>query len=203
MKQAGMTIKEVSSVFGVSEDTILRAFKKLYPGITKKGKVTYISEYKATRIKEQLNKNYSLRTVADVTTNLEMKEKTLEVLSWLSVEVEKERAARLVAENEVKLLSPKAEFYDRVTDSVHTLEMSAVAKILKTGRNRLFKLLREHGILRENNEPYQTYIDNGCFRVIEQEYARPDGTTGVNQKTLVYQKGVDKIRQLLDECKYI
>lgn len=28
----------------------------------------------------------------------------------------------------------------------------------------------------KNNEPYQKYIDNGCFRTTEQKYSMPDGS---------------------------
>lgn len=37
------------------------------------------------------------------------------------------------------------------------------------------------------------------FRVIEQKYTVPDGEVRINIKTLVYQKGVDKIRKILEE----
>jgi len=65
------------------------------------------------------------------------------------------------------------------------------------GRNRLFKFLRDQGILMYNNIPYQAYIDNGYFRTIEQEYLKPDKKTGISIKTLVYQKGLDYIQKLL------
>lgn len=65
------------------------------------------------------------------------------------------------------------------------------------GRNRLFQFLRDNDILMNNNQPYQQYIDRGYFRVIEQKYTKPDGTTHINIKTLVYQRGLDYIRKLL------
>lgn len=50
----------------------------------------------------------------------------------------------------------------------------------------------------KDNVPYQKYIDNGCFRMIEQKYQMPDGETRISIKTLVYQKGVDYIRKILE-----
>lgn len=69
------------------------------------------------------------------------------------------------------------------------------------GRTRLFELLRDEGVLMKNNQPYQKYIDSGYFRVIESSYQKPDGSTHVSFKTVVYQKGVDFIRRKLSEMK--
>lgn len=78
--------------------------------------------------------------------------------------------------------------------------MNEVAKCLdfaKMGRNNLFKFLCDKNILMNNNLPYQQYIDGGYFRVIEQKYTGKDGMPQISYKTLVYQKGLDYIRQLL------
>ena len=96
-------------------------------------------------------------------------------------------------------MKPKEEFFDAVTDSKDAIEMKDVAKVLDMGigRNKLFKFLRERNVLMNNNTPYQEYVDRGYFRVIEQKYNRGYGETGINIKTLVFQKGVDYIRKLL------
>jgi len=95
---------------------------------------------------------------------------------------------------------PKIEFYNTVVESKDAVEMSAVAKLLnkKIGRNNLFQFLREKKVLRENNEPYQEYIDRGWFRVIEQKYTTPEGEIKINIKPLVYQKGIEKINRMLE-----
>jgi len=94
---------------------------------------------------------------------------------------------------------PKIEFYNAVAGSKDAVEMSAVAKMLdkKIGRNNLFQFLREKKILRDNNEPYQEYIDRGWFRVVEQKYTTPTGEIKINIKPLVYQKGIEKINRML------
>lgn len=99
-------------------------------------------------------------------------------------------------------MKPKAEFFDAVADSKDAVEISVVAKVIGIkgmGRNNLFAFLRDNNILRQNNQPYQTYVDRNWFRVIEQKYNKPDGSICINIKTLVYQKGVDGIRKLLEE----
>lgn len=113
---------------------------------------------------------------------------------------EKERNKALKAENDQ--MRPKAEFFDAVTGCKDAIEIGKVAKVLNypgIGRNKLFEILRDKGILMRDNIPYQKYIDNGCFRTIEQKYSTPTGETRISIKTLVYQKGVDYIREILEE----
>ena len=96
-------------------------------------------------------------------------------------------------------MKPKAEFFDAVADSKDAIDIGSTAKVLNMGigRNRLFELLRNEGVLMANNQPYQAYIDRGYFRTIEQKYTKPDGSTHIYIKTLVYQRGLDYIRQLV------
>ncbi len=111
----------------------------------------------------------------------------------------KNQNALLIEDNE--RMKPKEEFFDAVAGSKDAIEIGKVAKVLNypgIGRNKLFEILREKGVLMKDNIPYQRYIDNGCFRTIEQKYHTPDGETRINIKTLVYQKGVDYIRKILE-----
>ena len=96
-------------------------------------------------------------------------------------------------------MKPKAEFFDTVDESKTAISMNEVAKVLNIkgyGRNNLFEFLRENKILDRWNVPYQRYVDNGWFRVIEQHYQK-NGEPVVTTKTLVYQKGVDGIRKMI------
>lgn len=101
-------------------------------------------------------------------------------------------AQKIIAEQEKKIkeLEPKAEFFDAVAGSKDAIDMNRAAKLIyeetRLGRNKLFKLLREKGVLMKDNIPYQEYIDKGYFRTIEQKYTKPDGTTHIYIKTLVY-----------------
>lgn len=111
----------------------------------------------------------------------------------------KNQNAILIEDNE--RMKPKEEFFDAVAGSKDAIEIGKVAKVLNypgIGRNKLFEILREKGVLMKDNIPYQRYIDNGCFRTVEQKYHTPDGETRINIKTLVYQKGVDYIRKILE-----
>jgi anti-repressor protein len=98
-------------------------------------------------------------------------------------------------------MAPKAEFFDTVTDSQDAVDIGTVAKVLNCGigRTRLFEFLRSEKILMGNNAPMQKYIDCGYFRVIESSWTKPDGSSHVNMKTVVYQKGVDFIRKRIKD----
>lgn len=125
-----------------------------------------------------------------------------DLLIATATRLKEERVARLAAENKIKVLEPKADFYDDVAGSKDAIEMGNVAKVLAIkgiGRNKLFELLREKKILQSNNIPYQQYVDREYFRVLEQKYTTPKGETKINIKTLVFQKGVDYIRKVIKE----
>jgi len=80
--------------------------------------------------------------------------------------------------------------------------MAHVAKVLGIrglGRNNLFQLLREKKVLMKDNTPYQEFVDRGYFRTIEQKYQKPDGETCISIKTLVYQRGLDFIRRIVQD----
>ena len=114
--------------------------------------------------------------------------------AWAKEYEEKQKALAQVTE-----MKPKAEFYDDVTGSTDTIDIGSVAKVLNIpnmGRNKLFSFLRENKILNKRNEPYQEYVDKGYFRQIETSWEN-NGTTHINLKTVVFQKGVDYIRQLV------
>lgn len=111
-------------------------------------------------------------------------------------------ALQLAADQAKQLLEqkPKVEFFDAVAESKDAIEIASVAKVLNVpgvGRNKLFEFLRNHKVLMRNNQPYQKYVDCGYFRIIEQKYERSNGDTCINIKTLVYQKGVKYIQELL------
>ena len=117
-------------------------------------------------------------------------------------EVEQKQAALL----ELEQAKPKAAFYDAVTQSGDAISMDEVAKVLNLpglGRNKLFRLLREKGVLQtggvKHNQPYQRHVDAGRFRLVETSWVADNGDVRVNLKTVVLQKGLDYIRKIASE----
>ena len=103
-------------------------------------------------------------------------------------------------QRKIEQQQPKVEFYDAIIDSIDTLLIGDVAKNLQVpglGPNKLFQFLRRQKVLKSDNLPCQQYIELGWFRVVEQQYPKKDGETGVTYRTRVYQRGVDGIRKLL------
>ena len=95
-------------------------------------------------------------------------------------------------------LLPKAEFCDAVMDCKDAIPIGTAAKVLNCGmgQNGLFAFLRENNVLMANNQPYQKYIDEGWFRCIESKYG-VQGETRIYIKTVVFQKGIRKIREMI------
>jgi len=102
--------------------------------------------------------------------------------------------AQLQAEKEAS--AHKVEAYDIFLTADNAQTMNEVAKSLKTGRNKLFALLRERGYLMRNNLPFQQYMDAGFFVVREITIEKGDYVENKTQ-TLVTAKGVDVIKDLL------
>lgn len=130
------------------------------------------------------------------------------------IEEQEERNQLIIANEKKQLLieeqKPKVDFYDTVATSKTAIEMSAAVKVLNManekgvilGRNNLFSILRHRGILRANNEPFQKYINSKDFRVIERKWTKDNGEEIITSKTLITQKGIDKIRKMLIKLKY-
>lgn len=98
---------------------------------------------------------------------------------------------------------PYTEFAKHVTESSDTVDVGEFSKIVKNeyiiiGRNRLFEWLRKNKYLMSNNTPYQKYIENRYFEVVETTNGTAYGTK-VFTKTLITGKGqvtlVEKLRK--------
>ena len=108
--------------------------------------------------------------------------------------------------NELMEMKPKAEFYDLVHDTVNTVDMGTVAKILNfrgVGRNKLFEILRGEGILQYDNSPYQVYENKGWFKLTLGTRLNSHGEELMTKKTVVYAKGMEEIAKLLKGLGYM
>ena len=95
---------------------------------------------------------------------------------------------------------PLVDFAETIASNTDSVEIGVFAKLLKDenidmGRNKLFEWLRENKYLM-NNIPYQNYIDNGYFEIIEYSVKTPYGDKLV-VKTLITGKGQIRILERL------
>ena len=112
---------------------------------------------------------------------------------------EHERAE--LAEAKVAALEPKAEFYDELMDADGCYSMAAAAKMLRWGRNVMFRELRRSGVLQGNNLPYQRYAHH--FKVVPGTYTNREGETIPTATTKVLPSGIDFLRRKLANCEAV
>lgn len=98
-------------------------------------------------------------------------------------------------EAKVQEQAPKAKFHDAVAEAINCQSVQEIAKVLGTGPNRLFKFLRDEGLLMRNNLPYQHHLDAGYFRVVEKQYNDGRGESHTYTRTLVTGKGLAYIQK--------
>ncbi|WNV82239.1 BRO family protein [Umezawaea sp. Da 62-37] len=113
----------------------------------------------------------------------------LELAAAQQRELEAQRDRLAVAE-------PKVVAHDAFMDARGALSMGAVANSLRIGRNTLFALLRGHGVLQDDNRPYQRYAHHFVVTVHGTPAAYP---IRVVHTTLVRPTGVELIRRVLQQ----
>ena len=212
-----MTVREVAEALGVSYDTANNCIKRLFPKIVKNGVATRLNENQVASISKELKSNNTVMDrltfevsskVKNTTTDLEILNNAMVALADLKRLYDRKEAEykATIETQKTKIAedAPKVDFYDRVTESPDCIDIGQCAKILNIkniGRNKLFEILRNKKILNEHNQPYQKYVDCGYFRIIETSFNLPDGTQKINLKTVVFQKGVDFIRKMIEGQK--
>lgn len=158
-------------------------------------KVDFLEEFKRMKM-QLLNSKFNLpKTFAE---SLRMLADEMEEKQRLSVE--NERLAIQTSEQEARLKyqEPRVAFANMVVAAGNTQPMGTVAKAVGMGRNNLFKLLREKGVIMKNSTiPYQNYIDRGYFVVREVPTKRGDDSI-VNEPTArVTARGLEYIAKLI------
>lgn len=77
--------------------------------------------------------------------------------------------------------------------------VQTTAKMIGVGSKTLFKLLHEKKIIDHHNLPYQRYIASGYFTVRTSSWDHRDTGTHFYGRPMVTQKGVDWLRELIQE----
>lgn len=176
-----MTSREIAEIIGKPHNDLLKAIRAMEPAwerttgkkfplvnyqqVTGNGTVREFPEYQlskrevlyvATKFNDESRAKLILRW-EELENNLNGNQNVIslpqnyeEALEHLLIQVRENK--KLIAEN--KVLQPKADFYDAVTQSEDTIDVGEVAKVLAIkgyGRNNLFKFLREQNVLMHNN----------------------------------------------------
>lgn len=136
-----------------------------------------------------------------------------EALRMLADEVEQKE--KLLQENlqqkeQLKKADAAVEFCQAVAKVEETEAIGDVAKLLGfqgVGRNKLFKILRDKGIFMRTgdrkNLPYQRYIDEGYFQVVETVWDNfSQGKSYISFQTRVTQRGIAYLNKLLSKLGY-
>lgn len=216
-EQYVITLKEITDLIGVEHNKAMRKVEELaneegFGTLAKtatvyNGKGQTIDTYQFTKkqaiaVGARLNNAMLMKLInrleeLEIKSNFQIPQTYSEALMLAAKQAEQIEQQTALIEAQ----KPKVEFYEAVTGSSDTIDIASVAKVLNIkgfGRNNLFEFLRDKNILMQNNQPFQTFVDRGYFRVIESKYNKPDGSSHINLKTVVYQKGLDYIRKLLE-----
>lgn len=203
-----VTTKELAEGLKIGESTVKRAVEKLRPvlgEVNKNNQGGYLfNEKQATLIKQEIQKHHNLssRQIDGVSTDYEMELMTQKVLAYHIQKANEYKERAELAEKKLVEQAPKVDFYDTVTKSADSMDMRDVAITLNfpnLGRNKIFKILRDRKILDRNNKPYQSYVNQGYFKIVETENTDALGNTHINSKTVVFQKGLDFIRKTIEK----
>lgn len=117
-------------------------------------------------------------------------------LERLKLKKEKQVMAQQLADSAKKLA-----FYDEVAETGNLYDIDEAAKIVKSGRTRVFNYLRKHRVLKggvRKNMPYQKYLDAGLFEVKHLQYRnRNTGELQLKSMPFLTGKGLIWLQQFI------
>jgi len=153
-----MTFKELADLLGVSAQTVRRAFAKLYPEQIENGLETRMTLTQSKAVVSSMRVKASDRvSLAEPLQNVKVAvasdaQSIVALLRTAADEIDKR-------DKQIAVLAPKAEIHDQIADAGNAKTVAQVAQVLGTGQKRLFKFMRDSGILNEHNRPYQEHVD--------------------------------------------
>ena len=100
------------------------------------------------------------KRLIEIEKGLSIEEMTVKVLSHFQEKI-KELEATL------KDQAPAVEFHQAVNESAGAITFQDFGRVIGIGRNNLFDLCRSKKILDNKNQPYQQYINQGYFKLVE------------------------------------
>lgn len=118
----------------------------------------------------------------------------------LATQLKTERSGRMIAEQQVKELQPKADYYDQILANKGLVTTTSIAKNYGKTANEFNKLLHQLGIQFNQSGSwylYSKYQSNGYTHTIPVPYTHTDGHKDIKPQTKWTQKGHIFIYELL------
>ena len=154
-----MTTKEIAIALNVGLSTLKRAVEKLGPVLgavltNNQGGYLFTAE-QVTIIKQEIQKHHNLasRQIDSVSTELEMKKKAAEVITWYMTAYEDEKEKRIEAESTLNLLNHSKE----------TFTFTAIAKELGRPSRGFGDFLHSEGYIYKQNGVWLPYYGKEAF----------------------------------------
>ena len=129
------------------------------------------------------------------------------VFAQLALRYADEQDKNKQLEHKIEADAPYVDFARAVEVSKGDIKIGDYAKMLCnkeqgiiTGQNRLFELMRELKILKENNEPYQKYSNMGYFEYKPQPFTKLNGERCLSFRPLITPRGQVKLAKKLIEA---
>lgn len=208
-KEQKMTSLQIAEIANRRHSHIMRDIRKMESAWVKIGQPTfgqssYINSqnkvqpmyeltkkeclYIATKFNDEI-RGQLINRWEELETKIRLPKTKLEILEMA---MESEKRA-LALEAKIKEDESKVAFAEQVEVSENSILLGQFSKIDKrVGRNKLFSLLRDNGVLikrgRAKNEPIQSYVDRGYFEVEESVFEH-GGVKYTSRVTLVTGKG--------------
>jgi anti-repressor protein len=202
-----MSSKRIAEKTGKRHDHVLRDIKNMISDLEKDSPVLGNVDYQ-TFIDERgytseflLNERLSLCLASGYSISLRMmiiddwaemkKPKELSRLEILTLALEAEKKV-IELQEKIEVDKPKVEFAEQLLSATNSLDFGTSCKAMNLpfGRNKMFEICRKLNFIMNNNQPYQTYIDQGYFTLLETSYVNAkSGDRVLTTKTMITAKG--------------
>jgi phage antirepressor YoqD-like protein len=199
-----MTSKEIAELTGKNHADVLRDIRNLQEQVGTES-IFALSEYKdstgRTLPMYSLDKKQTLLLISGYNALLRLKiinrweelekPKDLSRLEILTLALEAEKKV-IELQEKIEVDKPKVEFAEQLLSATNSLDFGTSCKAMNLpfGRNKMFEICRKLNFIMHNNQPYQTYIDQGYFTLLETSYVNAkSGDRVLTTKTMVTAKG--------------
>lgn len=202
-----MSSKRIAERTGKEHSNVLRDIRNMITELESQDSNLNPSEYQVIIAQNGmtqeilLNERLSLCLASGYSISLRMaiiddwaemkKPKELSRLEILTLALEAEKKV-LELEEKIEIDKPKVEFAEQLLSATNSLDFGTSCKAMNLpfGRNKMFEICRKLNLIMHNNQPYQSFIDQGYFTLLETSYINTkSGDRVLTTKTMITSKG--------------